>query len=421
MKFSSLLLKSFRHRMFTTLLIVFSIAVSVALLLGVEKVRVGTRESFANTISQTDLVVGAKGGTIQLLMYSVFRMGSATDNIEFASYEKFKNHAAVEWTIPFSLGDSHMGFRVVGTDENFYRHFRFHGDKSVSFAEGRAPEGILEVALGSAAARELRYKVGDKVVVTHGVTEGRGILEHKDKPFTVTGILAQTGTPVDRSIYVTLQGIEAIHVDWSQGAPPMPGSEVPIDKLRSEELKVGQITSFLLRSKSRIDTLRLQREIGDFQAEPLMAIIPAVVLNELWNSVGYAESALRLVSAFVLVVGLIGMVVSIYNSLEARRREMAILRAVGAGRAQITLLLLGESLMMTFVGVILGVALLYLLLWLLRPYIAREFGLLLPIQGLGGVEWAYLAITLFIGSVLGLIPAIRAYRNTLVDGLAVRF
>jgi putative ABC transport system permease protein len=257
-----ILWKSLWNRNVTATLTVFSIALSVMLLLGIERIRLGARESFSNTISQTDLIVGAKGGTIQLLLYTVFRMGSATANISHETYESFSKHPAVKWVIPISLGDSHRGFRVVGTNANFYEHYRFRQDKRVVFAQGRAPDGILDVALGAEVAEKLAYKMGQSIAVTHGVTDGPGILNHDDKPFTVVGILGKTGTPIDRSIYVTLEGLEAIHMDWKDGAPPRRGEEIPASSLRKEDIRIGQITSFLVRTKNRFETLGLQREIN---------------------------------------------------------------------------------------------------------------------------------------------------------------
>lgn len=413
-----LIFKSLLNRKVTTFLTILSIAFSVALLLGVERVRVGARESFSNTISQTDLIVGAKGGTVQLLLYAVFRMGSATDNITYKSYLDIKNNPAVEWTIPYSLGDSHMGYRVVGTDENFYTHLRYRGDKKIEFAQGQLATGVFDVVLGSEAAENLQYKVGDRVVVTHGVTEGRGIIDHKDKPFAVVGILKKTGTPVDKSIYITLEGMEAVHIDWQSGAPPMPGQETPATSLRKEDIKIGQITAFLLRSKSRIQTLGLQREINSFASEPLMAIIPAVTLNELWSAIGYAEQGLRLVTFFVLIVGFIGMLVSIYNSLESRRREMSILRAIGAGPARVVSLLVGEATLLTVSGAVLGVLLAYLVLKVSQPIVETEFGLTIPTGFVSEAEWYFLLAAIVVGFVIGFIPAIKAYRNSLTDGLS---
>jgi putative ABC transport system permease protein len=412
--------QSLKNRLLTSTLTVLSIALSVTLLLGVEQVRVGAREGFANTISQTDLIVGARGGTLQLLLYAVFRIGTATNNVSYESYEYFRSHPAVAWTIPYSLGDSHRGYRVVGTTEDFYTHYRYRRDRQVEFAEGRMPAGIFDVALGSDVAAALLYRVGDPVIVTHGITHGEGLLQHEDKPFTVVGILKKTATPVDRSVYITLEGMEAIHLDWSAGAPPMPGEEIPAWKIKPEDIQIRQITAFLLRAKSRIDTLRLQREVNTFEHEPLMAIIPGVALSELWHTIGYAEDALRVVSIFVIIVGLLGMLVSLYTSLNERRREMAVLRAVGAGPSKIVLLLVLESGLLSLTGALVGVLLVYALSFVAQPIIERHFGLFMPIQALTPTGYLYLLAVAVAGLLIGFVPALKAYRNSLADGLTVR-
>ncbi len=415
----SLAWKSLKNRKLTTGLTILSIALSVALLLGVENVRVGARESFSNTISGTDLIVGARGGSLQLLLYSVFRMGSATNNITYDSYRHFAEHPAVAWTIPYSLGDSHRGFRVVGTTNDFYEHYRFRRDRTIEFAEGRMPDGVFDVVLGSDVASALKYKVGEKVTVAHGIAV-RNIMEHSDKPFTVVGILKKTATPVDRSIYVSLYGIEAIHIDWQEGAPPMIGEEVPAEQITKDKLEIKQITSFLLRTKSRIDTLRLQREIATYEPEPLQAIIPGVALAELWRTIGYAEVALQVVSFFVLVVGLLGMLVSLYTSLNERRREMAILRAVGAGPLKIIFLLVLESGILALAGAVLGTVLIYGLSMAAQPAVEQAFGLYLPIQPPTTAGYLYLGAIVLAGFLIGFVPALKAYRNALGDGLSVR-
>ena len=416
----SLAWKSLNNRKFTTILTVISIALSVGLLVGVERVRQGARESFSNTISQTDLIVGAKGGTVQLLLYSVFRIGSATNNIGYDTYLHFKNHAAVKWTIPYSLGDSHRGFRVVGTTEDFYKEFRYHTDRSIELAEGAPALGLFDVALGSEVANKLNYKLGDKVVLTHGVSESIGIINHTDKPFSVVGILKKTNTPVDRSVYITLQGMEAIHMDWQDGAAPLKGHEIPAASLNKDDIKINQITSFLLRTKNRIETLSLQREINIYADEPLMAIIPGVTLNELWTAVSYAETGLRVVAFFVVVVGFLGMLISLYTSLNERRREMAILRAVGAGPKTVVGLLVLESGLLGIFGALAGVMLVLALLELTQPLLESEFGLRLPLNAPTELELFYLVGVVAAGFLIGLVPAIKAYRNSLVDGLTIR-
>lgn len=415
----SLAWKSLRNRRVTTLLTVVSIALSVALLLGVEALRVSARESFSSTISGTDLIAGARGGGLQLLLYTVFRMGTATNNVKYSSYEEWSKHPAVAWTIPYSLGDSHRGFRVVGTNQNFYEHYRFRKTRKPEFASGRAPANFNEAALGSDVAAKLGYQVGAKVVLTHGMGAA-GIMDHDDNPFTIVGILAKTATPIDRSVYITLEGMSAIHVGWEGGAPPEPGEEVLAKKLTAEQLRPEAITAFLLRSKSRIDTLRLQRDISNYLPEPLMAIIPGVAMGELWSTVRYAEIALEIVGGFVVLVGLLGMLVAIYTTLNERRREMAILRALGAGPVKILALFLIESLLLALSGCALGVGLMVSGVAALQNLVEQQFGLFLRWQGFQEEHAIYLGIVVAAALLIGLVPAWRAYRNTLADGLSVK-
>jgi putative ABC transport system permease protein len=416
----SLAYRSLKNRKLTTILTLLSLALSVCLWIGIEHIRSGARESFSNTISQTDLIVGARGGSLQLLLYTVFHMGSPTANVSYESYEKFKNHPAVLWTIPISLGDSHRGYRVVGTNEDFYRHYRYRQDRKIELEQGGVPSGVFDVALGSEVAEKLNYRVGDRIVVTHGVTGAGGIMDHDDKPFTVVAVLKPTRTPLDRSVYVTLEGIEAIHIDWKQGAPPLKGQGIPAEQIRKEEIQIGQITAFFLRTKARVQTLALQREINNFIEEPLMAVIPGVALSELWNGISYGEQILKLVALFVVIVGLVGMLMALYTSLNERRREIAILRAVGMGPMKILALLVAESGLLSLVGSLLGIGLVYALVLFLQPIVEAQFGLFLPIKPLGAMEQGYVVAVVLAGLLIGLIPAWKAYRNALADGLAMR-
>ena len=415
-----LALKSLRNRAFSTSLTVGSIALSVALMIGVENVRMGMRESFSNTISQTDLIVGTKGGTIQLLLYSVFGLGSPTENVSWEAYRQWAEHPAVAWTIPYSLGDSHRGFRVIGTNEDFHRHYRYRGGQEIALAEGRANVDLFDVTLGADVAAELNYGLGDEISVTHGLGEV-GFLNHDHMPFTVVGVLAKTFTPVDRAIYVTLEGMEAIH--WEGGAPPASDDEHVHDEavdFSIEDVEVTQVTSFFVGMTSRRDVLQLQRQINDFENEPMMAVIPGVALNEMWQGLGYAETGLRLVTVFVVLVGLLGMLVSLYTSLNERRREMAILRAVGAGPNRIVSLLVLESVCLSAAGAIGGLALVYVLLSAGQSFVEAQVGLYIPIRPPGSIEFLYMAAVVTAGFVMGFVPASKAYRTALHDGLSVR-
>jgi putative ABC transport system permease protein len=412
-----LALRSLRARTLATSLTVFSIALSVMLLVGVDRLRSATQAGFSGTISHTDLIVGARGGGLPLLLSSVFHIGAASNNIKWESYQHFAHHRAVAWTIPISIGDSYRGFPVIATDDNFYQHYQFRGGHTLALAEGHPSNALFDVTLGATIAKQRGLKLGDKIVLAHGIEE-KSILDHANTPFTVVGILAQTTTPVDRSLYITLLGEEAMHFGWSGGTPPAIGEEVP--KLDPSKLQVDEITSFMLGAKSRVSTLYLQREINTYKPEPLTSIIPAYTLQELWSLLDYADTALSLVSAAVLVVGLLAMLIALYTALNERRREIAVLRAVGLHAYQIFLLFVLESTFIAAIGTALGIAAVYIILFALRTTIETHFGLPIAQVGLSPRVELYAAATLVSAAILGLIPAFGAYRNSLVDGLNAR-
>jgi len=414
----SLAWQSLVNRRFTALLTVLSIALSLALLVGVERLRTEARASFANTLSGTDLIVGARSGPVQLLLYSVFRIGDATNNISWKSYQDIANHPNIAWTVPISLGDSHRGFRVLGTTPAYFEHYRYSRDRQLKIVKGQQFSDLYDAVLGAEVADKLGYKLGDAIVVAHGASDV-SFARHDDKPFRVAGILARTGTPVDRTVHVSLQAIEAIHVDW-QGGAPMPGVTISAEQARKMDLNPKAITAALVGLKSKIMTFRVQRFVNDYPEEPLSAILPGVALSQLWGLIGIAENALIIVSAFVVVVGLIGMLTALLMSLNERRREMAILRSVGARPGHVFALIMGEAGFLTLLGALFGMALLYLMLLLGQPFVESRFGIFIEIGGLSQYEWTLLGAVVGAGFLVGSIPSYRAYRLSLADGLSVR-
>ena len=554
-----LALASLRSRKLTTALTVASIALSVTLLVGIETVRAGVRDSFAGTIRGVDLIVGARGGTLQVLLSTVFGIGNASGSVQLRTMERWQQHPAVKWVVPYSLGDSHRGFRVVGTSTEFYERYRFRKDGRITFAAGRVAQADSEVVIGHDVAERLKYEVGTPVVVTHGLRD-IGTSNHDAHPFRVVGVLARTFTPIDRSVYVTLEGIEAMHEEeggvaagagglnggsstsgssdsgslnngslnngslnngslnngslnngkaaaaqakrdavveankrraaaipkappagvpmampgaepppgtpmvmpgaepppGAQQAPPpggalvMPGAEPPPQVM--EQVKAAaaqartvtkppkvepapqaehadeaehdhgddQITAFFVGTKNRFEALMLQREMNTDLVEPLTAIIPGVALGELWQNIGSAEVGLRVIAMFAVAISITGMLVALYSSLEARRREMAILRAIGAGPRTILALLVLESTLLAFLGCVIGVAFVYGGLALAQSPIEQRFGIHLAMRALGETEYSYLAMVMISGMLIGFVPAWKAYRTSLVDGLSPR-
>lgn len=410
--------KSIKNRKFTSFLCVLSIALSVTLFLGIERIRNGARDGFTNTISKTDLIVGAKGGPLQLLLYTVFHIGGAVNNIKISTYNDIKANPQVEWTIPISLGDAYRGFRVVGTDENFYEHYRFRGDRKVEIAEGGIiPTDTFDVVIGSEVAKKYKHKVGDPIVISHGLS-AESIMSHDNTPFKIVGIISPTQTPIDTGVYITLQGMEAIHFGWETGVPS--GEAIDPARFKKENIEITQLTSFMVKLKSRIAVLRMRRNIDLYPNEPVMAIIPALSLQEMWETIGYVEQILFLVSLCVLLVGVMSILISLYTSINERRREMAILRSLGASARHIFMLLIYESSFLVLMGCILGVASMYGLLYFVSPWLESNFSVYLPIEGLSKTEWIYLGVIYVVGTLAGLIPAIKAYLNSLQDGLTIK-
>lgn len=411
-----LALASLLARALTVGMTVLAISLSVALFLGVEKVRTGAKASFADTISGTDLIVGARSGSVQLLLYSVFRIGNATNNITWDSYLDIAARPEVEWIVPVSLGDSHRQFRVMGTSPAFFERYRYRQGRGLEFAEGAIIDDLFDAAVGADVAATLGYGVGDPIVVAHGLAS---FAEHQDQPFRISGILAKTGTPVDRTVIVSLEAIEAIHVDWQSGAQ-VPGRSTPVETIRAMDLTPKAVTAALVGVESPLHTFSLQRAINQYPEEPLLAILPGVALQELWAIVGVAETALLAVSGMVVVTALIGMMATIFSSLSERRREMAIFRAMGARPVTIVGLLVLEAMLTAAVGAVLGLGLLYLGLVLAQPLVDAAFGLWLPIEAPSLREATVLMGVVAAGAIVSLVPAFRAYRMSLADGMMVR-
>ncbi len=409
-----LALKSAWARRLTLGIVVCAIALSTALLLAVERVRSDARQSFSQTVSGVDLVVGARTGSVQLMLYAVFHSGSATNNIRWDSVEVLAAHPAVDWAIPLSLGDSHRGFPVLGTTVAYFEHFR-HGDRqALAFAAGRPFSEVFEAVVGSAVAAELGYRVGDRITLAHGMAELGP--EHADKPFTIVGVLAPTGTPVDRTVHISLEAITALHLDWAGGAP-LPGLAIPAEQVKKFDLQPREITALLIGLKSRADVFRLQRHINGYRGEPLLAVMPGVALDELWQTLGMIERTLLALSALVVVIGLAGLMATLLAGLNERRRELAILRALGAGPGALFLMLTAEGLLVTVLGELFGCALLAVGLFFGAPLLQTQFGITLGGQLFAGNEILLLQSVLATGLLASLVPGWRAWRMSLADGL----
>jgi len=399
-------------------MIVLSIALSVALLLAVEQVRSEVRDSFNRSVAGTDLIVGARGGELQLMLYSIFHIGQASNTITWNSFELIRDNPNVEWALPISLGDSHKGFRVVGTDVVLFDYFKVGRDEPLAFQNGQRFSDLFDAVIGADVAKKLNYQVGQAITLSHGMG-ATSFSEHDDRPFTIVGVLKSTGTPVDQSVYVSSQAIEAIHVGWQSGTR-IRGQHVSESDIRDMTLTPKLVTAVLVGVKSKLSTFALQRSINNYKGEPLQAVLPGVALQQLWQLIRIAENALFVVSICVVISGFVGMLSVLLTSLSARRREMAILRVVGAKPRHLIGLLMLESGMVTLFGTVLGVMLAAVGLLVGSPWLEAQFGL--HLAGLASLTAAapMLSVVLLMGTLMGIWPGYRAYCQTAHDGLTER-
>lgn len=446
---------SLTNRRASVALTVLTIAISIALLVLVEQMRSQVREGFYRSVSATDLIVGAPTSPVQLLLFSVFGLGNPTSNVSWARYREIADLPIVDWSIPISLGDAHEGYRVIGTTDAMFEHYRYAGGQALEFRQGEAFSDLFDVVAGARVADRLGYAPGDRIVLAHG--GGNVSLHHHDAlPFEVSGVLAATGTPVDQSLYIRLDAHHAIHVGWEQGRP-RPDAMLTPEQARARadrhdhdhddgphddpghggsensnaaeheteaapgaSLQPDEISAFLLGLTTRAAALGLQYRINQQREAPLLAILPGIALQQLWRITGLAEQILRVVAGLVVLAGLLGMLTALLTTLNERRREMAILRACGARPWQISALLLLEAAFITLAGIAAGLLLAYAAQFALAPWLLTRFGIAVSFAWPAAWQWLVLAAIAVSGVLVALVPAAMVYRRTLADGMQVR-
>lgn len=400
------------NRRSTVLLTVFTVSISIFVLLSVEQIRQQSRDSFARSVSGVDLIVGGRTGQLNLLLYSVFRLGNASNNISWRSYQMLADDKRIAWAIPLSLGDSHRGYRVMGTTDDYFTHFRYGNDQTLAFSQGNAFNDLYQVVLGAEVARKLGYSPGEKIILTHGLVATRHT-QHDDKPFVVVGILKATGTPADQTLHVSLQSIEAIHKGWESGVR-LPGAAS--HNLAAQDLTPKTITAVMLGLDNPMVTFALQRQINNYRGEALSAILPGAALSELWRISGNVEQLLRVIASLVLLAALSGMAAMLLASMNERRRELTVLRLIGASPVFVFFLIQCEALLISLVSLLLGIALTDLSLWLAADYLLENYGIVTGGQLLSTDVLVLAGVVIGLTWVMALWPAVSAYRRSLVVG-----
>ncbi len=392
--FLRLAIQSLKSRSGSVVLTLLAMTMSIIVLLGVEHIRTQAKESFSSTVSNVDLVVGARTGSINLLLYSVFRIGNPVNNISWDTYEKIESLPEVKWAIPIALGDSHQGYKVVGTTPDYFEFYKFGDHQSLTLKQGSTFSSLYDVVIGSEVAKKLNYKVGDKIVLAHGVA-ATSFTIHKDSPFTIVGILNPTGTPVDQSLHVSLEAIEAIHL--------------PAKQRQAEHLNPKAITAFMLGLKSKVRTFQVQSFINDYRGEPMQAILPGVALIEILQKVSMVVNSLRLISYIVLISSLLGLSALLLASVRERQQDIRILRMLGASPLFVFCLIELEAILVTLFSIVFSVAVLSVVFFGAKSFLASEFGIFINSFALSG-NGLMMLLVVFSGTILtSLLPAIAAY------------
>jgi putative ABC transport system permease protein len=415
------------NRRSTLVWVVVSLALATALLWTLERLRHDIRHSFSQSVSGVDLIVGARSSPVQLMLFSVFHIGSVPQSMRMESVHKLAQHRSVSWVVPLSLGDSHRGFPVLGTTPAYFQHYAY-GDKQPLVLQQGAVfadtlDGLYEAVIGAEVARKMGYGLGQRITLGHGLHDhdhqGEQADEHADKPFKVVGILAPTGTPVDRSVQVSLKALEAIHLDWVAGTP-MPGGQIPAEQARKFNLEPEEVTAALVGLKSRAAVFNVQRFVNFYEEEALIGVMPGVALGELWSVLGLGENALLAISALVALVSVVSLMAVVLAGLNERRRELAVLRAVGAAPRHVLGLLTLEGVWVTCAGVALGALLAHAGMALATPWLQQSLGIRLQMEAPLPSQLALAGAVLLAGLLASLGPAWRAYRLSLADGLSPR-
>ncbi|HLT13591.1 MAG TPA: ABC transporter permease [Marinobacter sp.] len=399
----SLATASLWYRRRVLALVCLTLTLSVTLLLGIQYLRTEIRHSFTSTITGTDLIVGARSGQLNLLLYTVFHIGDATNNIRWSTYQQLEQDQRVDWAVPISLGDSYRGYRVVSTNDQFLTKFQYGNDQSLAMAQGQWFTNLFDVVLGAGVARQLNHRMGDEIVLSHG--GGRtSFSNHTDLPFRVSGVLDATGTPVDQAVYISLKAMEAMHVGWESGVA-IPGRTLSADKAGTRSFTPDAITAAFIGLKNPVLTFQLQRELSQFRQEPLSAILPGVALSELWRMMGQFEKALLGISVFVVATSLIGLIAVLLTIQAQRQREVAVLRAVGASSGLIASLYTIECVVLALSASLLAVLLGAGAISGLSPWLLEHYGIQISLRALNQNEWLLLASVPLAALLISLLPA----------------
>jgi putative ABC transport system permease protein len=403
------------------LLMALGIAIISLLLLAGKQIE----EKFTRNVAGIDMVVGAKGSPLQLILASIYQIDSPTGNISMEEANRLTRSPLVKSTIPLSMGDSYQGYRIVGSNEKYLEHFQ------AEFETGKVFSGVMEMVVGSKVAKNLGLKVGDAFSSQHGFDkEGEA---HKEKQFKVVGILKTTNSVLDALMITPLESVWTVHDEHHEeevgkGANALKLLEednVGANSIRPhDEHDVGansirlsqEITSLLVKFRNPAMGMMMARSIN--QNSTLQTATPAIEINRLFALLGVGVDALKWIALVIIIVSGLSVFVSLYNSLKERKYEMALMLSMGASRTKLFLLLLLEGLIISVIGFVIGIFLSRFGLWIMSENVEQNFHYDFNVLSLLTEEFYLFLGALFIGLLAAAIPSLGIYNINISKTLA---
>ena len=453
----SLVFQSLLNRWLSCLLIILTLAFSISLFFTVSRIQETVKSSFQNTVSGVDSVVAARGGNLQILLNSVFLIGEPSSTIKWDTYKDLTDNNKMKWAVPISLGDSHKGYRVIGTNNDYFKEIKYSSKKSIEFHTGNSFNDVFDVVLGSVVASKLNYDIGSSIIITHGLSDAGEIHtfhsekdddhadhgdhddhakheehddhsdheehddhaghDHGDLGFKVSGILKPTGTPIDNAVYISLAGVEAMHTGWIGNQKVM---DVSIEQIMERELQPKTISAIFISLKNRTQIFQFQRDVLNYKKEAISSVMPGVTLTRLWMLTGNVDKAFKFITFLIIIIALLGMIAMTIAGLNSRRREMAILRSVGASPNNIVSLLLVESIIISLISCIVGYIIMIIIFTLGKDYLQNNYGIFIDGFSIKSYDLQIIIAIVCAALIATIVPSIQVYRNTLRDGLSVK-
>ena len=401
MKMFNLALANLKEQILTTALSVMLLSIGVGMVSFIVTVSNQLNDRFNRDIRGIDMVVGAKGSPLQLILSAVYQMDNPTGNISMKEANRIIKHPLVKYSIPLSYGDSYQGFRIVGSDSVYISHFK------AEFETGHVWKKSMEVVLGSSAAEKLNMSIGGHFHGTHGFeTEGHA---HEESHYTVVGVLKETGSVIDRLILTSTASVWDIHNHQEEAE--VVHDHADHDHHHAEhapEEPKGEITALLVKFKSPMGIMQVPRFINE--KTNMQAALPAIEINRLYELMGVGFSTLQAIGILMMLIAALSVFISLLNSLKERKHELALMRSLGASPSKIFGLVLQESLLLCFAGYLFGIILGRVAIMILSSFGEQQFHFGVTQVGIAQVELWLLPFTLLVGLIAALIPAFVAYR-----------